>query len=708
MDPKLDHLVNCIQALEFERKLTYQLSGRVLGALCVKPQSHLVGAFQDCILLYNERFTTTWAVDEEYLKQLEHIIWPWFTYWSKSHGYRLFSRAAVEEFRGRFGCSYLLPLCIAVLLELEYLNVDPQVAVENYHGIFKTLQSQLGQSLFDTVFSVRFSKLSDWLSLDGYGAVGVKRSQTQTLEREDIQEYMVAQTHPEVLGLETHKNSVDSLNQTDACDSPSKEDPMKNDIPHLELVLRCEVLSSSLSEDERAQASPSIDGQSSVTEDQPPFILVHSVPAEDIKQRQGRQKKHSNAARHSAGSASARLCEDSGLFEESFSPFEDKPGPDIFNFPVSPEREEPNTGQPKDADCMARLENMEATIQMLSLEITRRDEIIVGMKAREEALRETLASVLQVQGPPKTAPRPSLSKKDPPKPKPRTVLPGHPSHPLSTLQDDHNNSIPPDTTQHLESNGEDRKPNIDKEKDNCDEHLYMSPHSSSGVQHFSHVSLNMTPISRSQSENPLSCLNSGLAKDTHSHSATSGLQAEQTPNFNIDQKLGFRWSQPARSFFQDKDQRTLDWKQRLRRLGKSWKAKFKPSSVTRSVPSLVGHELPVTPDFRTIPREGAKPPENLKTIPREGAEPPENLKTIPREGAKPSEMQAGVQASDDCKAAFSNSKCPIFDGVGSSATGGEHTHVLKAEPSNEFKKASKVTPSQHEVEHSTCPLPQKS
>ena len=153
---------------------------------------------------------------------------------------------------------------------------------------------------------------------------------------------------------------------------------------------------------------------------------------------------------------------------------------------------------------------------------------------------------------------------------------------------------------------------------------------------------------------------------------------------------------------------TLDWKQGLWWLGNSRKAKFKPFSVTRSVPSLVGYELPVIPDPRTIPREGAKPPKNLRTIPREGAEPPENLKTIPREGAKPSEMQAGVQASDDCKAAFSNSKCPIFDGVGSSATGGEHTHVLKAEPSNKFKNASKETPFQQEVECFTCPLPQKS
>ena len=60
---------------------------------------------------------------------------------------------------------------------------------------------------------------------------------------------------------------------------------------------------------------------------------------------------------------------------------------------------------------------------------------------------------------------------------------------------------------------------------------------------------------------------------------------------------------------------TLDWKRGLWWLGNSRKAKFKPFSVTRSVPSLVGYKLPVIPDPRTIPREGAEPPENLKTIP---------------------------------------------------------------------------------------------
>ena len=65
MDPKLDHLINCIQALEAERKLTPQLYGQTLDALCAWPQSHLVGAFQDCILLYNECFMATWIVDQE-------------------------------------------------------------------------------------------------------------------------------------------------------------------------------------------------------------------------------------------------------------------------------------------------------------------------------------------------------------------------------------------------------------------------------------------------------------------------------------------------------------------------------------------------------------------------------------------------------------------------------------------------------------------
>ena len=75
MNPKLDQLVNCIQALKAERKLTPQLYGQTLGALCLEPQTHLysylVGAFQDCILLFNDCFRNTWTVNEEYLKQLE-------------------------------------------------------------------------------------------------------------------------------------------------------------------------------------------------------------------------------------------------------------------------------------------------------------------------------------------------------------------------------------------------------------------------------------------------------------------------------------------------------------------------------------------------------------------------------------------------------------------------------------------------------------
>ena len=187
MDPKLDELVNCIQALEAERKLS-PLHGRILHALWVEPQSHLVGAFQDCILLYNECFMTTWTVDEEYLKQLEQIIRPWFTYWTTQQGYELLPRTTVDEIRGRYslGSSALLPMNISKLLNLECLTVervcDPGIVMENYLGILKSLQSGLGQTLFDIVFSGRLSNLSYKLSLLGYGAAGASKTRTQSME----------------------------------------------------------------------------------------------------------------------------------------------------------------------------------------------------------------------------------------------------------------------------------------------------------------------------------------------------------------------------------------------------------------------------------------------------------------------------------------------------------------------------------------------
>ena len=146
MDPKLEHLVNCIQALELQRKLTPELSGRVLDASCVEPQSHLVGAFQDCVLLYNDFFMSTWTVDEEYLKQLERIIRPWSTFVMQSHGYHLFSRAAVKEFGSRcsLGPLHRLPLSITNLLELEHMTVNPEFIVGNYLGVFEALRFELG------------------------------------------------------------------------------------------------------------------------------------------------------------------------------------------------------------------------------------------------------------------------------------------------------------------------------------------------------------------------------------------------------------------------------------------------------------------------------------------------------------------------------------------------------------------------------------
>ena len=53
MDPKLD-LINCIHTLQHEEKLTPQLSGKVLGALSVKPQAHLL---QDLEIMPDENHT---------------------------------------------------------------------------------------------------------------------------------------------------------------------------------------------------------------------------------------------------------------------------------------------------------------------------------------------------------------------------------------------------------------------------------------------------------------------------------------------------------------------------------------------------------------------------------------------------------------------------------------------------------------------------
>ena len=76
MDPKLD-LIDCIHTLQHEEKLTPQLEGKVLGALSVKPQGHLLQHVEECILLYNDRFLNTRAVDIGHVLQLELVIKPW-------------------------------------------------------------------------------------------------------------------------------------------------------------------------------------------------------------------------------------------------------------------------------------------------------------------------------------------------------------------------------------------------------------------------------------------------------------------------------------------------------------------------------------------------------------------------------------------------------------------------------------------------------
>ena len=105
------------------------------------------------------------------------------------------------------------------------------------------------------------------------------------------------------------------------------------------------------------------------------------------------------------------------------------------------------------------------------------------------------------------------------------------------------------------------------------------------------------PINRSQSENTLSCFSPGLIEETHYPLVASGLPSDRTSIPNVHQELQSRWSQSARSFFQEtRNPRTLDWKQRLRRLGKSWKARFKPSNMTRSDTCLSPPNLLRPPD----------------------------------------------------------------------------------------------------------------
>ena len=151
MDQELE-LVNCVHALWFQRTLSPELAGRSLDALCVEPQSHLVGAFRTCLLLYNDRFMSTWTVDEEYLKQLEHIISPWCREpQSQQHGYQLLPGSLVERQRTIYslGTRTHLLECISAMLELEYWTIYPENAVETYIAIFKALQSMFPLDLQD-------------------------------------------------------------------------------------------------------------------------------------------------------------------------------------------------------------------------------------------------------------------------------------------------------------------------------------------------------------------------------------------------------------------------------------------------------------------------------------------------------------------------------------------------------------------------------
>ena len=200
--------------------------------------------------------------------------------------------------------------------------------------------------------------------------------------------------------------------------------------------------------------------------------------------------------------------------------------------------------------------------------------------------------------PPKPTPRASLIRKTPPVPKPRTIFPGHPDYPLSILNENYTVPTAPVTTQKRGTIGEDQdcKSVSTIVKDHCDEHLGVPPDLSSSYEHHC-VSLNTTPISKSQSEDTLSSRNSGLAKREHYHSVACELQQVVRSTFpDTDQNLKSRWSQSAKSIYQDTGQKKLQWKQNIRSKGRKLKDFFKLSKASQSVSCLTPPHLPRPPD----------------------------------------------------------------------------------------------------------------
>ena len=113
----------------------------------------------------------------------------------------------------------------------------------------------------------------------------------------------------------------------------------------------------------------------------------------------------------------------------------------------------------------------------------------------------------------------------------------------------------------------------------------------------SFVSIDLSPIPRSQSENTLSLHSPGLAKEAHYHSFASELQwVVKSTVPDPDQTLKSRWSQSAKSIYQDTGQKKVNWKQNIRSKGRKLKDFFNLSKASQSVSCLTPPHLPRPPD----------------------------------------------------------------------------------------------------------------
>ena len=427
MDPKLD-LIDCIHVLQREERLTLQLSGKVLGALNTRPQEYLLPYVRVCILLYNDRFMNAWAVDVEHVSQVERIIKPWvgrlFEFYPPfRREYVPFPRLVVEEIQIHYsiGSSVCLPRDIAGLLILEQIQEQNRFASDNHDHekeatfqlVFNGLRASLGERLFNECFLDRLTMLAGRLNL------------WFTIESGFITE-ISTQTCGDVVSM----SRPEEFSKSQCAHEPISDSNKVDHIPYFDLLQRCDALSSPSSGEESFQLSLTAPDLSSVTEDDIPIISVHSTTKQaktDTKCGR-RTRKRSNAARSKARSLSAKMKEDSGLFEDSSCPFEDKPDSDIFSSTVCsssssisnsdsvmsdtfPERLSPTFIHPQDElgdidDCfntdpgVVELVDGDLEVADLAQKINPSDpiqivllEIIKEMKTERETMREALSKL---------------------------------------------------------------------------------------------------------------------------------------------------------------------------------------------------------------------------------------------------------------------------------------------------------------------------